>query len=338
MQRENRKIPFMGVLLKKIVPRIGAVLNIEPKWGSVGQIIFKNGKKIYFRNSSIDLNTMGASAVAVDKDYASYFLNKMGYPVISGRVFYSTKWCKVVHSKNNIDKAYKYACRIGFPVILKPNSKSQGKGVTKVFNKNEFYKTAERIFKIDNIMLVQTFIPGKDYRIVVVDKKIISVYERTPLFIIGDGTSSIEKLLSLKQKEFLITGRDTIIDFDDFRVKANLKRANLSLKSILKKEEKIYLLDNANLSTGGLSLDVSKKIHPSFKKVAISITKDMGLRLCGVDIIVKGDIEKKISKNNQYFVLEINSAPGLDNYYASGKKQKKIVEELYLNLLKAMSK
>ena len=328
----------MGSLLKKIVPKIGAVLNIEPKWGYVGQIVFKNGKKIYFRNTNIDLNTMGASAVAIDKDYTNYFLDKMGYPVIPGRAFYSDKWCRIVRSKDNIDKAYKYACNIGFPVILKPNSKSQGNGVVKVFNKNEFYKAAEQIFKIDNIMLVQTFIPGKDYRIVVVDKKIISTYERIPLSIIGDGVSSIKKLLTIKQKEFLIAGRDTIINLDDFRINANLKRIGISLKSILKKREKIFLLDNANLSTGGLSLDVSKRIHPSFKKIAISVTKDMGLRLCGVDIIVQGDISEKLTENNNYFIIEINSAPGLDNYYASGDKQKKIVEKLYLDLLKAMSK
>lgn len=331
-------MPFMGTLLKKLAPKIGASLLLEPKWGHVGQIIFKNGKKIYFRNTSIDLNTMGASAVAVDKDYSNFFLEKMGYPVIVGKAFYSDKWCKAIHSDNNISKAYKYASRLGFPVILKPNSKSQGHGVVKTFNKSEFYKAAKEIFKIDNIMLVQTFVEGKDYRIVVVDKKIISAYERIPLFVIGDGKSSIKKLLQTKQKEFITLERDTIINADDFRIRANLKRMGASLKSIPEKGKRIYLLDNANLSTGGSALDASKKIHPSFKKVAISITRDMGLRLCGVDIIVKGDISKKIDKDNNYFVIEVNSAPGLDNYYSSGKKQKKIVEKLYLNLLKAMSK
>ena len=328
----------MGTLLKKLAPKIGASLLLEPRWGHVGQITFKNGKKIYFRNTSIDLNTMGASAVAVDKDYSNYFLSRMGYPTILGKAFYSTKWCKAINSKENIDKAYKYALKINFPVILKPNSKSQGNGVVKVFNKSEFYKAGREIFKIDNIMLVQTFVGGKDYRIVVVDNKIISAYERIPLLVVGDGRFSIKKLLQLKQKEFLIIERDTVINENDFRIKANLKRMGISLGSILEKGEQIYLLDNANLSTGGSALDVSKKIHSSFKKIAISITRDMGLRLCGVDVIVKGDISKKFDKDNKYFVIEVNSAPGLDNYYSSGKKQKEIVEKLYLDLLKAMSK
>jgi D-alanine-D-alanine ligase-like ATP-grasp enzyme len=104
------------------------------------------------------------------------------------------------------------------------------------------------------------------------------------------------------------------------------------------KGEKVTLLDNANLSTGGTSIDMTEKIHPDFKKIAVSITKDMGLRLCGVDLMISGDISQKFEGENTYHVLEINSAPGLDHYYSSGRKQKKAVEELYLELVKAMSR
>jgi hypothetical protein len=34
--------------------------------------------------------------------------------------------------------------------------------------------------------------------------------------------------------------------------------------------------------------------------------------------------------------LEINAAPGLDHYAQTGKKQEKIVENLYLQVLKSM--
>ena len=86
--------------------------------------------------------------------------------------------------------------------------------------------------------------------------------------------------------------------------------------------EKILLLNNANLSTGGDSSDVTDCIHKEFKKIAINITKDMGLRICGVDLMVIGDIKEK---PNKYFVIEINAAPGLDHYVTIGKEQEKIV-------------
>lgn len=95
------------------------------------------------------------------------------------------------------------------------------------------------------------------------------------------------------------------------------------------------MLDNANLSTGGDSIDITKSVHPAFRKIAVQLTKDMGLRLCGVDIIVKGDIKKS---PGTYWVIEINAAPGLDHYAKGGMAQEKIVEDMYLEVLKSMDK
>ena len=112
-----------------------------------------------------------------------------------------------------------------------------------------------------------------------------------------------------------------------------LRRHGLTFSSVLPKGESLELLDNANLSTGGTSIDMTEKIHPFYKKIAIKLTKDMGLRLCGVDLIIEGDITKPAKK---WYVIEINSAPGLDHYASLGKKQADIVENLYTKVFKAM--
>ena len=59
----------------------------------------------------------------------------------------------------------------------------------------------------------------------------------------------------------------------------------------------------------------------------------MGLRICGVDLMVNGNITEKPST---YWILEVNAAPGLDHYVKTGKAQQKIVEDMYLKVLKAM--
>ena len=163
----------------------------------------------------------------------------------------------------------------------------------------------------------------------------ISAYQRLPLSVIGDGRSTIQKLLSIKQKYFKTIDRDIKINITDPRITAKLARVSMTLASVPKKDEVVVLLDNANLSTGGDSVDMTRHIHPLFKKIAISLTKDMGLRLCGVDLMVEGSIEEK---PNLYWVIEINAAPGLDNYITSGAAQQKIVEDLYLKVLKSMEK
>lgn len=225
----------------------------------------------------------------------------------------------------------RWAC----PVIVKPNSGSQGRGVTLVHNKREFYRAMRTVFEIDRVALVQQPVHGKDYRIVVLDERVISAYERIPLNVIGNGRSTISNLLKKKQQEFVASSRDTNIKKNDPRITEKLKHQGLNLQSVLAQGERVFLLDNANLSAGGDSADVTANMHPTFGKIAIKLTKDMGLRLCGVDLMIDGDISQKSSP---FWVLEINSAPGLDHYSRSGKAQEKIVEDLYLEVLKSMER
>ena len=75
-------------------------------------------------------------------------------------------------------------------------------------------------------------------------------------------------------------------------------------------------------------------MHKSFRSLAVRLTKDMGVRLCGVDLMIEGDI----TTSSKHWILEINSAPGLDHYVKTGKAQQKIVEDMYLEVLKHMGK
>lgn len=81
MKKDNPS-PILGAVLRKVAPRLGAVVTIEPVWQIVGQIAFKNGRKCYFCYSTLDLNPMGASELARDKDFANFFLKKEDYPVV----------------------------------------------------------------------------------------------------------------------------------------------------------------------------------------------------------------------------------------------------------------
>ncbi|MEX2052099.1 MAG: cyanophycin synthetase [Candidatus Paceibacterota bacterium] len=325
----------LGRILRKIAPKIGARVLTESEWGIAGQITFKSGKRSYFRYNTLDLNPMGSSEIAKDKGYATYFMKAMGYPVILGQTFFSNRWAKAIGSPRNVDAAYRYAKRLGFPVIVKPNSGSQGSGVALVHNQREFYRAMRAVYQNDKVALVQRPVHGRDYRLVVLDQKVISAYERIPLSVVGDGKSSVLRLLKQKQKEFASLGRDTQIKLDDPRIAYKLRHQGLGLKSVLEKGQRLYLLDNANLSTGGDSVDVTKKIHPAFRQIAVRLTHDMGLRLCGVDLMIAGSIEDKPSV---YWVIEINSAPGLDHYAKIGDAQEKVVKKLYLEVLRHMER
>jgi len=335
VKRLKHESLVLAKLLKKLSSRIGASVLLEPEWNIAGQITFKNGKKSYFKYNTLDLNPVGSADIAKDKDYANFFMGKMGYTIIEGKAFYSDEWCGKIGSKRNIGAAYRYAKKLGLPVITKPNSGSHGDDVFLAGTKQEFLTALRQIFKHDRVALVQRVVRGKDYRVVVLDANVISAYERLPLNVLGNGRSTILSLLKKKQRSFIASNRDTYIKLNDPRIKSKLKSQKLTLRSVPRRDERVFLLENANLSSGGDAVDVTKPIHPEFKKLAVRLTHDMGLRLCGVDLMVAGDIRNAPKK---YWVLEVNAAPGLDHYVKTGRAQQKVVENLYLKVLKSLAK
>jgi D-alanine-D-alanine ligase-like ATP-grasp enzyme len=330
---------MLGKLLEKLAPSMGAMVEIEPEWGMVGKITFRNGKRSYFRYNTLDLNPMGSAEIAKDKGFANYFMAKSGYPIVpQSQTFFSDTWAHTIGSVRTLENAVEHGKNIGYPCIVKPNSGSQGVGVFLVHSEAELRRALENIFTFDRVALVQKYVSGRDYRIVVLDDTIISVYERIPLNIIGDGVSTIEELLFAKQSAFASAGRDTQINHFDERMHRKLERSGFSFNSIVNNGQKIFLLDNANLSSGGDSEDMTETAHDSFKHIAIQLTKDMGLRLCGVDIIISHDITQPHTDHNSYCVLEINAAPGLDHYSKLGIAQEERVEKMYTYVLEHLER
>ncbi|MBU7582802.1 MAG: cyanophycin synthetase [Nostoc sp. TH1S01] len=325
-------MPLVTSIIQKIALQIGAVVVVDPEYAFVGHITFKNGNKACFSNSKLNINGFGSAEIAKDKAYSNFFLKHFGYKVTEGQTFFSNKICEKIGSERNIDAGFDYAKELGFPVIVKPINLSQGRFVTKVYNKTEYYQVAKKILRITPGFIVERFYPGNDYRIVVVDDEVLAVYQRIPLCVVGDGKSTIAELIQKKSAELTANGRKNNVDADDFRIKRKLKRQKLKLDSIIPENQVVYLLDNANLSSGGQGVDMTENIHPDFKKLAINATKDMGLRLSGLDVITD-DITQPM---NNYVIIEINGSPSLTNFASIGEMQVQRVENLYFKILKAL--
>ncbi len=327
------KKAFVIPIIERVAGKLGIKITVEPEYGYAAQIVTPDGRKRYLLGAHFDLNTLGASAIARDKAYALYFMRHMGYPVPEGEAFFTPRWCEVIGSERNPDAAYRYAKQLGFPVIVKPNGKSQGSGVAKVGNKKELLQAVNALKRNENVFLVQRIVVGNDYRIVVLDGKAISAYRRLPLAVTGDGSSSIRQLLEKKQRELMAAGRETILNTDDIRIKISLKRAKRSMESIVEKGERVELLPNANLSTGGDAVDVTPTLNAAWRKLTAKIAHDMNLRYCGIDVIVRGTLE---TPPGSYAILEVNASAGLDNFARLGEQQMQTVEGLYEKVLRAM--
>ncbi|MEP6754576.1 MAG: cyanophycin synthetase, partial [Chthonomonadales bacterium] len=239
---------FVADILSRVASEIDAQVELEPDYGFVGSITFKSGKRVLFKDRNFNVNPQGSSEIARDKGYTSYFLRKFGYQVPRDTTVFAEKFNESLALPRTIDDGWEFALELGLPVVLKPHNLSQGALIAKVSTKREYYSQAKKILARSSILVVQEFVAGSDYRIVVLDDEVISAYERTPLNVVGDGVSSIQELLIQKQADFEAEGRDTVIDYADSRIQTKLKQSKLTFNSIPESQQVIPLLDVANLS------------------------------------------------------------------------------------------
>ncbi len=311
----------------------GLKVLVEPDWGIVVQLEVPRGKR-YLRYSSLDVNTQAAAEIAKDKDYANFFMKKMGYPTVSGKAFYSPLWAKTIGSKQSSKAAYVYARTLGFPVFVKPNSGSQGRSTALVRTKQEFDRALTDVFLHDRVALVQKPVAGRDYRIVVFNGKFVCAYERRPFSVIGDGKSSLRSLIKAAIQGHKKTERLTI-DIHDPRIRECLSRGGYTLRSVPPKGTEVLVLNIANLSSGGTGVDVTDTVHPAWKKLAVALARDMNLTLAGIDVLSIDDLS---TVPKRFRILEINASPGLDHYAALGKKTRERTRALYADILTYLSK
>ena len=335
----KKETPFMTALAKKIATKLGAKIIVEPVWQYAGKMIYKNGVVRSINFNSIDINAVASSQIAKDKDFSKFFMKSSGYNVAEGFTVFEKSWASTIGSDR--DKAYALVNaekKLGFPLILKPNARSQGEGVFLIQNKKELGKYLDEVCKMDRVALLEKYLPGRDFRFVVFDGSVLAVYEREALSVVGDGVNNIAKLLENKQKLFQKLGRKVWLEVNDKRIILKLKRSGLTLKSIPNKGEKVFLLDNANLSSGGEAVDMTHVIHKSFKDMAIKLTAQMGLTLAGVDMMLQeGNIENDIKKS-KFYILEINATPGFEHYASLGPSQRAKIENLYFKVFKSLGK
>ncbi len=331
------RVPFTPRLLSRIADKAGVRIELEPEFQFAGRILFPDGNTHVFRANNLNINRAGSVAIANDKNYTSYFLKQVGLRTPRELTFFSRMRAQNLapEKRRSAKDACAFAEAIGYPVIVKPNEGSLGALVAKAYGPEDIFSAAERIFAKHDVALVQEFLVGNDYRIVVLGDEIISAYQRIPLHVIGDGCSTIEQLVVQKRDGLAALGRpNTEIDPCDVRVDAVLDRFGLSRTSVLAKGAVQLLLDNANLSSGGDAVDITASLDPSLAEVAVKATRAIGLSLCGVDLICADATRPSAD----YVIVELNASPGLDNYASVGEEQSLRVDELYLKIIKYLEK
>jgi cyanophycin synthetase len=244
--------------------------------------------------------------IACDKEETKRMLSNASIPVADGDI------CVDEEDLENTIK------KIGYPIVIKPLDGNHGKGASiNVKNWEDAIEGLAYAKKYSRRVIVEKFITGFDFRVLIIDNKLVAAAKRVPANIIGDGKNTIQQLIDITNldprrgygHENVLTQIEIDRDSEDL-----LEKYGYTIDIIPKKEEVIYLKSTANLSTGGTSVDVTEMMHPENIFLCERIARVIGLDICGVDIMAENLTQPL--KENGGCILEVNAAPGFRMHLA----------------------
>ena len=284
----NRDIPWI---------RLGTNSLVQLGYG-INQMRFQ--ATITCKTSSIAVD------IACNKELTKKMLGMASIPVASG---------SICVDEEDLAKTIE---KIGYPIVLKPLDGNHGKGASiNVTNWEDAVSGLAFAKNYSHRIIVEKFITGFDFRILVIDNKLVAAAKRVPAHVVGDDLHTIQELIEITNldprrgygHENVLTQIDVDRDTEDL-----LQKLKYTLETIPDKGEIVYLKSTANLSTGGTSVDITDMMHPENIFLAERISRVIGLDICGVDIMAENLTQPL--KVNGGVILEVNAAPGFRMHLA----------------------
>jgi len=260
---------------------------------------------------------------AGNKRLTKNILEDAGIPVPKGTVV------------RKLESAVEDAEWIGYPVVIKPHDGHHGKGVTtNLSNEQEVAAAFERAKAISDRVIVEQYLTGSDYRLLVVDGQFVAAAKRVPAAITGDGTHTIAELIDIEnQNPDRGFGHEKMMT----RLRISpvtehlLTKSGYEMTTVLEAGEFFLLELTANLSTGGSAEDVTDRVHTANRFMAERIVRIVGLDIAGIDVMAE-TLSKPVGKIGGA-VIEVNAAPGLRMHLAPAKGKARNVAKPIVDML-----
>ncbi len=298
LDEDERLGPSTGAIVQAAVARgipyrrLTSGSLVQFGWGS---------RQRRIQAAETDRSSAIAEAIAQDKELTKTLLRAGGVAVPRGRPV-----C-------DAEDALRAAREIGGPVVVKPQDGNQGKGVAVNLETREQIVAAYAVAaEYGSSVLVESYLPGHDYRMLVVGDRLIAAARRDPPQVFGDGTHTVRQLVDqVNADPRRGTGHATSltrIRFDETAL-ATLAQQGFDADSVPQRGARVVLRNNANLSTGGTATDVTDDVHPDLAAAAVAAAQMVGLDICGIDVVCDSVLMPLEEQGGG--IVEVNAAPGL---------------------------
>ncbi len=250
--------------------------------------------------------TSNTSALAVDiasdKNLTNRLLAAAGLPVPRSEIV------------RDPEAAVAAAERMGFPVVTKPLDGNHGRGVGLDLRDAEAVRAGfERAVKESRrgVVVVESFVEGNDYRVLVVGGHMVAVAQRVPAHIVGDGEHTVRELVEIaNQDPRRGIGHEKVLT----RISVNgsaeelVRAQGFGMDDVPPEGRTVKLAQTGNMSTGGISIDRTWEAHEENVDVAEEAARVVGLDVAGIDFLTP-DISQPVRETGGA-IVEVNAAPG----------------------------
>lgn len=262
--------------------------------------------QVRFRATMTERTSSIAVDIASNKEETKRMLQGQAIPVAKGTT---------ISSADEVNRAIH---EVGYPLVFKPLDGNHGRGITtNVCTPEDAFAAYEHAARISRKVIVERFVTGFDFRVLVIDNKMVAAALRDPAHVTGDGHHTIKQLIDRENMDPRRGyGHENVltlisIDRDTLDI---LDKKGYTLETVPAEGERVFLKSTANLSTGGTSVDVTDQVHPQNVFICERISKIIGLDICGIDIMAKNLTEPLTETGG--VILEVNAAPGFRMHVA----------------------
>ena len=256
----------------------------------------RGGKNIVCRESLSELTSAVAMSRCQDKFVTHRWLSKAGFDTPAFQLAGDTQANQGFLNHHGT-------------LVVKPAIGEQGKGITiDVKTASDLQRAIKRARRYGDRILLESFHPGEDLRVVVINEEVVAAAIRKRARIVGDGIKTAQTLIEKQsRRRKAATGGESEIPIDG-ETRSCLEEQNYTLKDVISAGETVVVRKTANLHTGGTLHDVTDSLHPNLVDVARQIAQRLEIPVVGLDFIVTA------AEKPGYVIIEANERPGLANH------------------------
>ena len=256
-----------------------------------------------FLNGCSDYNSLNVRRSIRTKEQSKKTFQDLDIPTAKSRMFFLPFG------------AFSFVKEHGFPVCVKPDVSGYSRGSHfPIENYKQLLIACIKVKIWWPKSIIETYLAGRNFRIVTIKGEVMSIIQRYPPSIVGNGTDNISTLIDAENAirvEMKLSPTIYQIPKDHKAIAKHLSLSNRDLSTVPGKDEEVFLHHKIALKLGSIVEIIDKTtLTENNQELLQKILSHLDANILGIDVIAEDPLSVDFDKQKCIF-LELNSRPYL---------------------------